>query len=158
MFGSELLKKKKKKAANSIWNPVYRIKFDPPEALLQLSRLEPFYNQPFQSICSAEKGVMKSTPSRPSGCWICAWHWSCSWRSNTLQAFRCEFWCQPLTGVSSHPFPSTSNHSHLSIIWCWSMTPSRFQFTAWHAYNHIMLLLPWSLYFYQINWLWGDCH
>lgn len=141
----------KKKRANCIWNLVYGIKLDPSEALLQLSMLKPFYDQPLQSICSAEKGIMKFAPFRPSGCWMCPWHWSCCWRSNTLKVFRCEFWCQPLTAVSSHfipihcqPFPSFLR----TLVWWWSMTPSRFQFTVRLAYNHIRLLLPWILYFY----------
>lgn len=64
--------------------------------------------------------------------------------------------------IHSHPFSSILIHSQPfpSVLhapaWLWSITPSRFQFTASRAYNHIGLLLPglpWSLYFYQINQL-----
>lgn len=140
------------------------IKLDPSEALLQLSMLKPFYDRSFQSIGSAKKvptGITEFAPFRLFGCWLRPWHGSCCWRSDTLKAFICKFWCQPLTA---------SNHSHLSssfqpfpsvlrtLVWRWSMTPSRFRLTAWRAYNWVMFLLPgilWSLYFCQVNWWWG---
>lgn len=105
---------KKKKKAICIGNTVYGIKYGPSEALLQLSVLEPFYDPSFQTICSAEEvstGITKFSPFWPSGCWICPWHWSCCWRSSTLKAFGCKFWCQPLTAGNSHPFLSIPIHS-----------------------------------------------